>query len=338
MRRLSAGDAAALLELVAELHGLDDPLPFPPRLLASLRQLIPCDFAGYYEVDTFARRSLVNVWHEDGDEGVVVGDEDWWESPGEKELFWSVRDTNPVCAYRFATGDWTTPYKASDFVSVREFRRTPFYVAFIRGCADYVLQMSLATTALRDRGFGLWRLAPDFDERDRLVLNLLHPHLAARARAVATAIEAAEALAELEDGMDAAHLVVLCSQGGTIEYASPTSRALLARYLGIANGSLPAAALARPELRLTHKDGRLHMRVARTGGLYVLLLDERKRRLEKLTAREREILDRVAHGKQNDLIARELGIAPATVAKHLEHAYRKLAVSNRTAAAAAVRE
>jgi DNA-binding CsgD family transcriptional regulator len=338
MRRLSASDAVALLELVAELHDLDDPLPFPPRLLASLRQLIPCDSVGYYDVDTFARRSLVNVWHEDGDEGVVVGDEDWWKDPGERELYWSVRDTHPVCAYRYATGDWTTPCKVSDFVSLREFRRTPFYDAFIQGCADYLLQMGLAVTPTRERGFGLWRLAPDFDERDRLVLSLLHPHLAARAQAVATAIEAADALAELEDGKHNAQLVVLCSQGGVIEYASPTSRALLARYLGIANGSLPAAALARPELRLTHKDGRLHMRIARTGGLYVLLLDERKRRLEKLTAREREILDRVAHGMQNDLIARELEIAPATVAKHLEHAYRKLAVTNRTAAAAAMRE
>jgi DNA-binding CsgD family transcriptional regulator len=33
-------------------------------------------------------------------------------------------------------------------------------------------------------------------------------------------------------------------------------------------------------------------------------------------------------------IALELGIALATVAKHLEHVYRKLGVPNRTAAAA----
>jgi DNA-binding CsgD family transcriptional regulator len=34
----------------------------------------------------------------------------------------------------------------------------------------------------------------------------------------------------------------------------------------------------------------------------------------------------------NEAIALELGIAPGTVAKHLEHAYRKLGVPNRTAA------
>ncbi|HKD32601.1 MAG TPA: LuxR C-terminal-related transcriptional regulator [Gaiellaceae bacterium] len=46
------------------------------------------------------------------------------------------------------------------------------------------------------------------------------------------------------------------------------------------------------------------------------------------------MLEQVLLGKGNDAIALELGIAPATVAKHLEHAYRRLGVQNRTAAAA----
>jgi DNA-binding CsgD family transcriptional regulator len=64
------------------------------------------------------------------------------------------------------------------------------------------------------------------------------------------------------------------------------------------------------------------------------MLDERDSRIETLTARERQILEQAALGKENDEIALGLGIAPATVAKHLEHVYRKLAVPNRTAAAA----
>ena len=46
------------------------------------------------------------------------------------------------------------------------------------------------------------------------------------------------------------------------------------------------------------------------------------------------MLDQVVVGKGNDAVALELGIAPATVAKHLEHASGKLGVHNRTAAAA----
>jgi DNA-binding NarL/FixJ family response regulator len=64
------------------------------------------------------------------------------------------------------------------------------------------------------------------------------------------------------------------------------------------------------------------------------MLDEHDTRLETLTTREREILEHVALGKQNDEIALQLGLASATVAKHLEHVYRKLGVPNRTAAAA----
>jgi DNA-binding NarL/FixJ family response regulator len=67
-----------------------------------------------------------------------------------------------------------------------------------------------------------------------------------------------------------------------------------------------------------------------------LLLDERSSQLDCLTAREREVLERVAQGRSNAMIAIELGIANATVAKHLEHIYGKLCVRSRTAAAALV--
>lgn len=54
--------------------------------------------------------------------------------------------------------------------------------------------------------------------------------------------------------------------------------------------------------------------------------------MDVLTPREREILDLVASGWTNTAIAHALRISPRTVAKHLEHAYRKLGVTNRAAA------
>ncbi|HSB88042.1 MAG TPA: LuxR C-terminal-related transcriptional regulator, partial [Ilumatobacteraceae bacterium] len=53
-----------------------------------------------------------------------------------------------------------------------------------------------------------------------------------------------------------------------------------------------------------------------------------------LTPREREVVDHVAAGATNAQIAADLAISRATVRKHLEHAYEKLQVSTRTAAAA----
>lgn len=50
------------------------------------------------------------------------------------------------------------------------------------------------------------------------------------------------------------------------------------------------------------------------------------------TPREGEVMQLVASGHTNAQVARSLGIAPATVAKHLEHVYAKLGVDNRVAA------
>jgi DNA-binding CsgD family transcriptional regulator len=55
-----------------------------------------------------------------------------------------------------------------------------------------------------------------------------------------------------------------------------------------------------------------------------------------LTDREIGILRLVAAGRTNSAIAHELRVSPRTVAKHLEHAYRKLGVSSRAAAVGCV--
>jgi len=51
-----------------------------------------------------------------------------------------------------------------------------------------------------------------------------------------------------------------------------------------------------------------------------------------LTARERDVLELVAHGMTNQAIGRRLGISAKTVNTHLEHVYAKLGVSTRVAA------
>lgn len=58
--------------------------------------------------------------------------------------------------------------------------------------------------------------------------------------------------------------------------------------------------------------------------------------VEALTVREAQVLSWVARGRQNGEIAKLLFISPATVRKHLENAYAKLGVRNRTQAVAAL--
>lgn len=56
-----------------------------------------------------------------------------------------------------------------------------------------------------------------------------------------------------------------------------------------------------------------------------------------LTLREREVLALVAEGLTNAEVAASLWIAPGTVRRHLENAFRKLGVHTRTAAVARLR-
>jgi DNA-binding CsgD family transcriptional regulator len=332
---LSERDAAALLAFVSELQALEDPLPFPPRLVARLRTLIAADGVSYSELNPVERKSILQVWHRAEDEDQLFWGSDEKYDPDD-DLFWSLRHTHPLCSYRSSSDEFTTALKVSDFVTLREFRRTPIYDALYRGEIDHWLDVGLEPEPARTRLFIFFRFdQSDFDERDRLVASLLQPHLAKRAEEAEAALRASHALATIEEGTnEEARRVVLCSATGVIEFGSASSRALLKRYLGLDNGRVPTSVLARRELRLRDGGRSLDIRIARTDNLHLLMLEERDTRIEKLTARERQVLKHVVVGKANEATALELGIAPATVAKHLEHAYRKLGVQNRTAAAA----
>lgn len=61
--------------------------------------------------------------------------------------------------------------------------------------------------------------------------------------------------------------------------------------------------------------------------------DDDEAALERLTPRERAVLDLVAEGMTNKTIARELSISPATVKAHVERLIAKLGVADRTQAA-----
>jgi ATP/maltotriose-dependent transcriptional regulator MalT len=54
--------------------------------------------------------------------------------------------------------------------------------------------------------------------------------------------------------------------------------------------------------------------------------------VESVSPRERNILERIGHGRSNKEIARDLGIAPETVKSHVKNIFVKLAVDRRAQA------
>lgn len=328
-------DAAALLSFAGELVGLDDPVAFPPELLRRLGQLVSCANVTYSVLDRDANRTLFLSWCSENEGGI------WLDTAPDNEAYFRLKDQHPLCHYRETSGDWTSAHRISEFATLREFQSTELWDELYRGeDVNYWLDIGLAAQGAKTSVFIFTRSTSDFDERDQLALDLLQPCLERRAASVAFAAECAEALAHLEDAdSEEAHRVVLCSASGVVEFASARSRALLTRYFAPTSDRVPSALLRafhRGDMRAVAEcnGSRLIVRATRVGDLLLLLLGESDTRVDRLTVRQTEILRHVARGETDAEIALDLGIAPATVNKHLEQVYDRLGVHTRTAAAA----
>jgi DNA-binding CsgD family transcriptional regulator len=326
MRALRERDAAALAAVVAELLTTEDAEPFSVQVVTGIADLMATRDAEYCVLDRVRRRGL--VW---------VDAEGAPESAKHEDFFRLIR-THPICGYRSRAGDWTSTRKVSDFVGRREFRRTEIWNELY---ADHAFDDWIDVGLAPERGcthmFLFRRDRGEFDERDRSVLDVLQPYLQRRYDVVKTTSEATEALASLtEDSGDGPSRIVLCARNGVIEFGSPRTRRLLTGYVDLAGGRVPTE-LLRTLLRRTvsvDRDGhRLTLRAATVGDLVVLLLSEEDRRLERLTPRQRTIVERLAHGETDAEIAAALGIARRTVNTHLRAIYERLGVHTRTAAA-----
>jgi len=329
VRAIAARDAEQLLRFIAEAESIGGDQPFTPDLLAELGRLVRADSVSYNELDRVRRRNLLLVeWPDHQPDDVELDDEVVWRL---------VLEEHPLCL-RQREGHFGA-IKLSDFLTQRELHRTWVYDNWFRPLGNEH-QLVVATpspwwhtkTFLFDRAGGR-----DFTERDRLVLNLLQPHLARLWHAARTRRLLAAALAELDrtDEHDNRG-VILLGTGDEVEFASPPTQRLLREFFPAASGErLPAALVKWLESgdakALIRRRGERRLTVEQADG--ALVLEERNEQIQ-LTAREREVVAWVARGKTNAETAQLLWLAPSTVGKHLENVYAKLGVSTRTAAVA----
>jgi len=167
--RLSSRDLDAVLHLVGEAAAASGSQPFELHVVEDLLDLVPADRAGYYEcadgagggVNTF---EIQQPWFDFG-----------WEHVDEAHVVaWPLNNTRLRRA--------KTALRFSDFFSRRERSRNRWYAEVMRPRSiEHELKIGLPAPAGVSRGFFFVRSAGarDFDERDRSVLTLLLPHLAA---------------------------------------------------------------------------------------------------------------------------------------------------------------
>jgi DNA-binding CsgD family transcriptional regulator len=330
---LARGDAERLLRFVAEAESFGGDHPFSGEFLTHLGRLIPADFVGYTDCPGTGSGLVLHLIRP-GDERLYDGFDFAAVVPvikGECE-----------CPVMQQIHQSFAAVKYSNVLSRREFRRTPAYNLMleplgIKDCLELRLRIGPPHRIAR---FGFDRLGRDFTARDRAVLDALHLHLVQLLRAGEARSRLRAALA-LHESTRAA--VVLLEADGRVEFASSAARELLERYFGAPGEQLPAplASWLRERRRGANREplridvGDRYLRVEPVDG--ALLLEE-QRRLPRLTAREREILDLVAEGRTNAEIAERLWVSPGTVRKHLENVYAKLGVHRRTAAVTLFRE
>ena len=339
--RLHTSDLEAVLAFVADAQELAGPDAFTSDLLDQLAALVPSCGVSFEEANVAERVLLAKV--ESYSRPVTP-----LSIKSLSDEAWAVMDASPIGAYRRRTGDFGM-VKWSDLFGRRKRLRHDVQagVPLIDMASVWLAPSLIHKVSLV---FGSERR--DFTERDRLVINVLRPHLIALYRAAGVRRLLADALAGLERTSDQeGRGVLLRGRDGSLEFASPQARALLTAYFGESSRRLPPqletwvqAQAKRPDRSATtpaspfvlaRAGRRLVVEAAGPAHSLLLLVEEATPRVP-LTPREWDVMRCVAAGKSNAEIAGLLWIAPTTVRKHLENIYDKLGVHSRTAAVASL--
>ncbi len=160
-------DIDCALAVVAEAAATDGAQPFELPVVERLLELVGAERAGYYECPYPDGRAAFSVHTTD------IGSWDPDVAAAARGS-WPLRDECSPSA--------TTAVKFSDFLSRTEQRRNLWYQGVMRPhSVQYECKLWLPAPSGVARGFFFSR-GPrdrDFDERDRSVLTVLRPHLAA---------------------------------------------------------------------------------------------------------------------------------------------------------------
>src|SRR5437763_3438926 len=320
----------AALALTAEWHEAPSLEALPDIVLPGLHELMGVDATGWNALDLAAGRL-----------DLIVEPEDAYYD--DVDVLQALIEEHPLVPYVVARPA-SPPLAFSDVVSRRELERRQIYQDFfrpheIRNLMAFVFSVEpfLAIAMTRSRG--------DFTPAQRDLSALVRPHLQSAYRSIGQLERAARRLEALEQGLEErAGAVILLAGDGRIEHTSARAQALLNEWFASGGGVRLPYALSGLEGTRTFERPGARLAVSRVNtDPPLLLLDEvrlepdpERMRRHGLTPREGDVLACVARGLTDAHIAQELVVSRRTVQKHLEHAYRKLGVNDRAAAAAAV--
>ena len=172
---ITGADLRAVVAVIEDGHRDEPTAGVPWSVLDGLAALVPCDLVTLPDGDFVRARQLMY-------QGV--------DADGKRELLTSTPSMNPevwkgvrdfaVCSYGERTGDFARVTRFSDFYSERQLRDVPLYADWWAPAGGrYGMCMSLlACVPARRRKICFWRSSgPDFTDRERLLVEMLRPHI-----------------------------------------------------------------------------------------------------------------------------------------------------------------
>jgi DNA-binding CsgD family transcriptional regulator len=352
MRRLRQYDLHSILEIVEHLYSYRTLDACEAGIVRSLQRALDCDSLHISEADPKRRHVR---WTSDWTTHRSV------RIPNAREIFARHMHEHPFLGHWNSRGMDLEPARLSDLISRPSWHGTALYNEIFRPIRiEHMIGIALPSQRPRAVHVAGSRKTRDFNNRDRQVLGLLAPHLAAAYRHAETVEELEAELAALVQGFEAnGRTAILLGPGRRIRQMSARAEGVLITYFRphwADRRMLPApvddwlrrqmltadAAVAPAPPLVAECDGRrLTIRILHGRGGPLLLLSERKLRVSPadivslgLSPRETEVLAWLCHGKSNAEIAGILGLSPLTIKHCLERVYAKLDVGTRAAATA----
>jgi DNA-binding CsgD family transcriptional regulator len=168
-------DLRVLTEVVEDGLRDDAGEAMPWVVLDRLHKLIPSDAVQFDEYDLPGHAIPTGQLTLDGGDRNIEFDDELKNDA----RYWALRAEFLPYSYPARTGDLTSVIRWSDFYTASELKNTPFHAEHIAPYSNdkYAIFVPLPPRLGRSLRVGFWRSNNDFSERDRLVLQLLRPHL-----------------------------------------------------------------------------------------------------------------------------------------------------------------
>ncbi|MGA7420353.1 MAG: helix-turn-helix transcriptional regulator [Acidimicrobiales bacterium] len=337
---------AAVVEAIAKV---EDPAEFGMVALRALAPVVPFDLGSFNVVDPDVPMAIFCALPDDTKDA----------EPTDLDDFARLVQQNPILQHQRRTANGS-PRRLSDFLTPSELHRLELYqrVYGPRGI-EFQVAVALVAKAPLIIAFALNRCQADFTDDELSLLDTLRPHLIQGYRNV----QSMAALRSIDGALaEVGKAVIVLGALGIDGDAPAWALGVLEEHFGERSGTgLPEAVWAWVEVerQTGFGDGRprIHRPLSSVvadrqlvvrfvpgtpGRADALVVDEREPQREAaelkrlgLTAREADLLWLLTRGETTPDMDEHLGVATGTVNKHLQNIYRKLGVTNRTAAVAA---